>query len=233
MKRLDQASYESLVSGGTVVVRDSFGDKVLDLPDGTILKLFRSKRLISSNTFFPYASRFARSARLLAMREIPTVQVMETFSIPSIKRAGVLYRKLEGEPLRSALERSPEPSGLLQLLAEFLALLHARGVYFRSIHFANVLVTPGQGLALIDVLETRFWRRPLSVKLRGRNFRHLTSYEVDRQAIAAFGVERFMQRYLEASGLSSRQKTGLLNYLARAYPFFATVASCPTTSPAG
>lgn len=225
MKKLDHASYESLVGGATVLVRDGFGDKVLDLNDGRVLKLFRRKRILSSNTLLPYAERFARSARELTSRKIATVEVLGTFSVPSIKRQAVLYRKAEGETLRSALQRAEGPATLLRLLAEFLALLHARGVYFRSVHFANVLVTPGRHLALIDVLETKFFAKGLSVKLRGRNFRHLTSYQVDREAIAAFGLTRFMDCYLEASNLRPAQNAKLLSYLAGTNPFFAGVAS--------
>ena len=225
MQKLDRASYESLVSGATVLARDPFGAKVFDLQDGRVLKLFRGKRFLSSNTIFPYAARFAWAARKLTLRKITTVDVLGVFSIRSLQRQAVLYRKVEGETLRSALQRTGELSGLLRLLAEYLALLHARGVYFRSLHFANLLLTPDRQFVLIDVLETRFSRRSLEPKLRGRNFRHLTPYQVDREALAAFGPNRFLHCYLQASDLSPRQRVRLLSYLARANPFFADAAS--------
>ncbi len=230
MKKLDHASYESLVCGAAVLGRDRLGDSVFDLQDGRVLKLFRRKRLLSSNTIFPYAERFARAARKLTLRKITTVEVLEVFSIRSIKRQAVLYRKLAGEPLRSALQRTDEPSTLLRLLAEYLALLHARGIYFRSLHFANLLITPGRHFALIDILETRFSPGRLRPRLRGRNFRHLTPYQVDREALATFGLDRFLHCYLEASDLSLRQRTTLLSYLARANPFFADTASSLLTA---
>jgi hypothetical protein len=233
MKKLDHSSYESLVCGAAPLARDPFGDKVFDLHDGRILKLFRRKRLLSSNTIFPYAARFAWAARKLTLRKIATVEVLEVFSIPSIQRQAALYRRVEGQPLRSALQRTDEPSALVRRLAEYFALLHTRGIYFRSLHFANLLVTPGQQFALIDVQETRFSVGSLRPRLRARNFRHLTPYEVDREAIAAFGLDRFLHGYLQASDLSPRQQVRLLSCLARANPFFAAAASHHLTAVSG
>ena len=68
MQELDLSAYESLRAGATVLEADKHGDKVLRLPDGNFVKLFRRKRLISSAALYPYAQRFADNARAHATR---------------------------------------------------------------------------------------------------------------------------------------------------------------------
>ena len=41
MKRLDGEAYERMVAGATVISKDQYGDKVLRLPHGPMVKLFR------------------------------------------------------------------------------------------------------------------------------------------------------------------------------------------------
>ena len=62
MRVIDYPSYLQLRDNAEVLEADGHGDKVLRLRDGSFLKLFRRKRLISSAALFPYAERFARNA---------------------------------------------------------------------------------------------------------------------------------------------------------------------------
>jgi hypothetical protein len=64
LKRLVHDDYLAMRAGATVLEADGFGDKVLRLADGTMLKLFRRKRLFSSAAWYPYAQRFADNASL-------------------------------------------------------------------------------------------------------------------------------------------------------------------------
>jgi hypothetical protein len=219
--KFSTCSYETLAGGAISLCRDGFGEKVLELPDGRIIKLFRSKRFFSSNTLFPYAKRFARVARELARRGIPTVEVVGLYRLPDVSRQAVVYRKIEGETLRSTLARAPTPHFLLARLAEFMASLHNKGVYFRSLHFTNLVCRPPDSLALIDILDTKLWPGPLWPGLRARNFRHLIRYQVDREALAAFGVERFLHCYLTTAALPPRHQTRFLRRLARVDRFYA------------
>ena len=59
MKRVALEDYLKLRDGGELIERDRHGEKVVRRPDGTMLKLFRRKRLVSSALFYPYAQRFA------------------------------------------------------------------------------------------------------------------------------------------------------------------------------
>jgi len=229
MTTLDGPAYAALVAGAEVLSRDGHGDKVLALRDGRVVKLFRSKGFFSSNTLIPYAVRFARAARRLSERGIGTVEVLAVHRIPSLRRQAVVYRRLEGDALRS-LVADPDPGRgemLVGALADFLARLHQSGVYFRSLHFGNLLVGPEGGFHLIDVLEAKFSAGPLTVDRRVRNFRHLLPYAEDREAIRRHGVERFVDRYVEAAGLEPGRIRALREGLTRLDPFFAGVQARP------
>jgi len=58
-------------------------------------------------------------------------------------------------------------------------------------------VSGGDRFALIDVLDTRFQKRPLGPRQRLRNFRHMIRYAEDRQALAEHW-EPFRTGYGEA-----------------------------------
>ncbi len=206
MKRLDLEAYERLVAGAEVVSKDRFGDKVLALRDGRMFKLFRLKRLVSSAVIRPYAGRFERAARKLRALGVPTVRVAGTFRIPGIHRHAVVYHPLEGRTLREALGDAEERDRVLAPFAAFLSLLHEKGVYFRAVHFGNIIFTPGGAFGLIDVSEVRISRASLTVRKRIRNFRHMLRYPEDRAALYGFGMDRFVAQYLEHSRLAPRAR---------------------------
>ncbi len=64
----------------------------------------------------------------------------------------------------------------------FLAVLHGKGVLFRSVHFGNVLVD-GDGMSLIDILDLKVFRKPLAEQKRIKNIRFLVKYPVDRAVV--------------------------------------------------
>jgi hypothetical protein len=214
----------TLLAGAVCLCRDDFGDKVLELPDGRIVKLFRSKRRLSSNTFFPYARRFARAAARLQARGIPTVEVIGLYRVPDLDRDAVVYHKVPGESLRAAVAARPDQAApLLPRLAGMLALLHQRGVFFRSVHFGNWLVDGADPArwTLIDILDTQFWPCPLWLGARVRNFRQLIRYRVDREVLQAYGVDRFLRDYTAAAGFSPARETAFRRRLAGRDAFFA------------
>jgi len=55
------------------------------------------------------------------------------------------------------------------------ALKHfCRGIYFRSLHLGNIVLTPEGSLGLIDIADLSFQRRPLSKAKARRNLAHFT-----------------------------------------------------------
>ena len=97
---LEHDDYLAMRAGATVLEADSFGEKVLLLTDGTVLKLFRRKRLFSSAAWYPYAQRFADNAAALDRLGIPVPQIIDVVRIPSLARDAVHYHPLVGRTLR-------------------------------------------------------------------------------------------------------------------------------------
>lgn len=206
MQALEQAHYLALREGATVLEADGTGDKVLRLVDGSMLKLFRRKRLLSSAAWYPYAQRFADNCRHLQERQIPCPVVKAVYRIGAIERDAVHYAPLPGQTLRQVLEEPADHDQLRAQLGRFIAILHERGVYFRSAHMGNVVLTPEGELGLIDIADLRIFRRPLRKSQRLRNFKHMLRYPQDRQWLLEAGDSSFVDGYLAAQQLCSREE---------------------------
>ncbi len=203
MVLISRRAYEDLIGDGRVLVRDLFGPKVLMRSDQRIIKLFRVKRLLSLAFFYPYSLRFSRNARRLNAMGIRSVQVEQTFFCPSMRRHGVVYPQLEGQPLDRLLEGDEVNAAVVEALAAFIAKLHRKKIYFRSLHLGNVLLLPDGEFGLIDVADMRFGWLPLGLGQRRRNFRHLLRLPAHRAALDRFGLERFFKCYCQAAGYAS------------------------------
>ncbi|HEF4760330.1 TPA: toluene tolerance protein [Pseudomonas putida] len=195
MQALDHSRYLALREGAQVLEADGSGDKVLRLTDGSILKLFRRKRLLTSAAWYPYAKRFADNCDALRKRQIPCPSIRQVYRIPSIERDAVHYDPLPGQTLRQLLDIQDDADPLRGQLGEFMATLHERGIYFRSAHLGNIVLTPEHQLGLIDIADLRVYRRPLRKTLRLRNFKHMVRYPQDRQWLLDAQGKVFMQHY--------------------------------------
>ena len=180
---MEQQDYLALREGAGVLEVDHYGEKVLRLVDGSILKLFRRRRLISSAAFFPYANRFANNAVALAKLGIPVPQLIEILRIPSIKRDAVHYSPLAGNTLRELMRSGLSPERERELKAAFTRFvigLHDKGVYFRSLHLGNVVCTPDGALGLIDFADLRIHPWSLGKYLRTRNVQRMLDMDDER-----------------------------------------------------
>jgi tRNA A-37 threonylcarbamoyl transferase component Bud32 len=192
---LEHDEYLALRADARVLTRDRYGDKVLALADGTILKLFRRKRLISSAAWYPYARRFADNARALAARGIPCPEVTGLYRLPSIRREAVRYRPLAGKTLRQLVRAGADARDLRARLGRFVAGLHQAGIYFRSLHLDNIVLCAGGEFGLIDIADMSAGRRALSASRRRRNLRHLVRVAEDRAWLRPAGDHAFDEAY--------------------------------------
>jgi serine/threonine protein kinase len=197
--------YNQLVEGATELERDRHGIKVLLTSENQIIKLIRIKRWLSFSVIYPYSLRFRRNAKRLTAMGIPCVQVERVFYCHAIKRHGLIYPLMEGESLEKISAREGLSDDLFEKLADFIALLHRKGIYFRSLHLGNILLLPQGGFGLIDVADMRFSKFPLRVDQRRRNFRHLLRNRDQRQLFTEYGLERFFDLYIQAAGLDAAQ----------------------------
>ena len=180
MRRIGNDEYMKLRAGGEVIEQDSHGEKVVGLPDGTILKFFRRKRLISSALLYPYAQRFSDNCAKLRELDIPSPVVISVFHLPHPSRDVVHYQALEGVTIRSlrrhGVVHGTSIDALRREIGAFVSALHALGVYFRSLHLGNIVYTPDGKFGLIDVSDLSVKKRPLRSSERARNFHHLCRY---------------------------------------------------------
>jgi RIO-like serine/threonine protein kinase len=176
LTNMEGEDFLALKAGAEVLEADQYGEKVLRLTDGRLLKLFRRKRLISSAMWRPYALRFVNNAQALSLRGIPVPQVIAALRVPSVERDAVLYQPLEGTTLRDLVEHrldAQNEESIKKLFTNFVIHLHDLGIYFRSLHLGNVVLTPAGELGLIDFSDLRIYRRPLPLFMRRRNIRRM------------------------------------------------------------
>ncbi len=165
--------------------------------------------MVSSALIWPYAKRFVSAVHNLRNKNIPTLQVLDAFRVPSIKRDIVVYQPLEGLSLRSLIRKKTDTKKLMLELARFFAQLHEQGIYFRSIHFNNVIVTGEGSFGLIDVADLHFSSAPLSISKRVRNFNHILHCKEDREAFALVTVDAFLGEYVKNAAFKSEQKAAI------------------------
>ncbi|MDH3998592.1 MAG: hypothetical protein OET90_07110 [Desulfuromonadales bacterium] len=228
LKPFSLQQYQNLVEESTILEQDRRGVKVLRTPQGPLVKLFRLKSIWSSALFKPYARRFAENAGKLTRLGFETIAVRELFYCRAVKRYLLCYDPVPGSTLRDALAgccdvvENPDSAPQLDRFAEFLAELHYKGVLFRSVHFGNIIVMDAEkGFGLIDIADMSFSARPLSISARLRNFRHMTRYQEDILSLQQSGMERFIDAYLHASGLSVAAQNAFLKKLPKAVTAFA------------
>lgn len=236
MQQISEARLNEIAAAGEILAKDDEFIRAVRASDGRIWKQFRKKSLPSSSAIWPYAKRFIRAAKLLRQRGINTVAVRDVYKVGDTGRHVVVYDELPGRSLRHVLES--DSVKCLADFAAFMALLHDRGVYFRSMHLDNVLVLDTGAFALIDVTHVTFCRRPLGPWRRARNFRPVTSYSEDRALLEQFERRRFLEEYLAASQLDAGVYRRFLAHLGRLNGFFAGAAReirkehCPRRAPA-
>ena len=192
------------LSQGELLEKDSRGAKVVRLPNGQLLKIFRSRRLPLIARLRPDAQRFAERAGRLKALGIETPEIKECGWIDRDEAVSFcLYVPLQGTPLDTLFNNSrTEFDALIPALAGYIRHLHQLGIYFRSLHLGNILLTADGGFGLIDFLDIRFKGRPLGRMLIKRNFQHLHGYLV-RRKVKNFPWDELTQAYAHASKSSN------------------------------
>jgi tRNA A-37 threonylcarbamoyl transferase component Bud32 len=105
--------------------------------------------------------------------------------------------------LRQLLDDPDSGDNLRSQLGTFIAQLHEKGIYFRSAHLGNVVLTPEGHLGLIDIADMRTYRRPLRKAQRIRNFKHMLRYKEDRAWLLGNANDAFAKAYLAAQTVCS------------------------------
>jgi hypothetical protein len=210
---LSASAYAALTEHASILEQVGDQVKVLLLHDQRVVKLFQIRARFSSALVYPYSFRFFRNARKLKSLGVPSVRVEQTFFCPSLRCHGVIYELLAGE----ALHNLDLDTDVWRRFAGFIAELHAKGVYFRSLHLGNVVLMPDAEFGLIDIADMRFKRPPLPDRLRVRNFKHLFRLAAHRRRFAEIGVETFLDDYLDACRCTGEHRAGMKRKLVQLY----------------
>jgi serine/threonine protein kinase len=195
MRTAPASELEYWLSTGEILEQDSRGPKVVQLSDGTFLKIFRNKRPLLAR-WRPDAKRFIENAQKLQDLGIATLQPIEGLWLQ--RRSGISacrYQPLDGISLEQIFKKERlRFDELLPAFASYIAYLHQLGIYFRSLHLGNVLLLADGQFGLIDFLDIKFNRRPLSQALVQRNFSHLHNY-LKRRKIQDFPMQELLNTY--------------------------------------
>lgn len=196
MRSVSVDELECWIAGGQVLERDARGPKVIRLSDGRFLKIFHTRRTVVLARLMPPAQRFARNAELLHRHDIAAPEILETFWLDRSKGlSACLYRPLAGQSLEQILRDGPhELESMLPAIAQFIALLHTKRLYFRSLHLGNIIHTGNHQFGLIDFLDLHPKLIPLTTWHVHRNFKHLEDY-LRRHNISQFPIEKLKQLY--------------------------------------
>ncbi len=218
MRFLTGEQFERLIEGGRILRGDSYGPKVYQVSGQRIVKLFRIKRWLSLSLVYPYSIRFLRNTLRLKKRGFRCVETQGVFYCHAVRRHGVIYERLQGEPLDKVFaENSAAARAIFLKSAAYIARLHKQRIYFRSLHPGNILLLPDGEFGLIDVADLRFPLLPLSLEQRRRNFRHLFRSREFAEASRIFAVEDFFSAYLQATDLSEPDRTKLAEQLRESW----------------
>nr|WP_256834371.1 lipopolysaccharide kinase InaA family protein [Pseudomonas oleovorans] len=196
MRSVSVEELECWIAGGQVLERDARGPKVIRLSDGRFLKIFHTRRAAALARLMPPAQRFARNAALLHRHGIAAPEIIETFWLDrSQGLSACLYLPLAGQSLEQILRDTPhELEKILPALATFIAQLHAKRLYFRSLHLGNIIKISENSFGLIDFLDLHQKLLPLTKWHVRRNFRHLENY-LHRRKITHFPIQKLEQLY--------------------------------------
>jgi len=202
--QMSKQEYSELIEKGNILERDPSGVKVVEVSNAKIFKIFRLKRLFSSAYFSPYASRFKKNASELKKRGIETVEVDNILYCEEEQRHVLSYKKVIGMPIRSILEIEKDNKTLFKKFIRYVSLLHSKGIYFRSLHFGNIIVKPNGDFVLIDISDMLFFNKKLTINHRARNFHHLIKNKFEREIIDYYGWDDFINDYASCSELVER-----------------------------
>lgn len=199
-------AFEALSKGAQVIEEDGLGPKVLRLEDGSFLKLFRARRWYTSGGFNPYSQRFATNSQHLQQLGIAAPRILDVYSLRDGSSA-VRYQPLTGLTVRQALQSldSGVREALVERLGRYMAVLHERGVYFRSLHLGNVLLLEDGEFGLIDLADMRIYPSALRSALRQRNLKHMQRYPQDRNWLFDTHFEPLVSGY---ASVASAHATG-------------------------
>ncbi len=197
----DESTWRTICHSAQVIsLHAKLGPKVIQLNTSEYIKVFNAKPGLSKRRWFPKYQIFVDNAFYLKKLGFRTIEVTCIYHLPHINAHAVRYNTLPGDDFRHMF-RSDTKMGI-ELLINFLVLLHQAGIYFHGMHLGNVLYDKKEGFGIIDMADLSFHTTPLRIDLRVRHLKRLLSYHQDHAYFASLGLESILSLYLERAALS-------------------------------
>ena len=173
--------------------------KVLFHENGVVTKIWKKRpRIFSSARFYPYDSRFVSHAELLQNKGIVTPKILFHGRLLNPSLRFVQYERLPGESVREVLSSNTKDINWMDL-ASFFCTLHDKGIFFRSIHFGNIIQLGGKAFGLIDFTDVTFYGHSLNLKQRARNLSFPLRYVEDVESMQGSSDPNLIACYLQLS----------------------------------
>lgn len=212
---LQDQDYLKLTDGARLVKRTRTKIRLLLSRDGKIIKHIYKRKLLSSSTLWPYATRFINNAQYLKSKNILVPEIRSVHYYPKLNCDILVYDYVEGRTLFE-VARDNDLSFFPQLV-EYVAQLHKLGIYFQDIHLDNIVVHNG-AFTLLDLESIQVKRRSLSKSLRARNLVHLFNKKEDIPFYHQFGFENFLNAYFDLACVSEGLRQKITHYLISRIP---------------
>ncbi len=212
---LQDQDYLKLTEGASLVKRTRTKIRLLLSRDGKIIKHIYKRKLLSSSTIWPYATRFINNAQYLRSRNILVPDIRSVFYYPTLNCDILIYDYVDGRTLYD-MARDNDLS-FFPRFVEYVAQLHKLGIYFQDIHLDNIVVKDNT-FTLLDLESIQIKRRSLTKSLRARNLVHLFNKKEDIPFYHQFGVENFLNQYYDLACLSDRLRQKITHYLSTRIP---------------
>lgn len=197
---LSDERLQEIYREGKVIEQDERGPKVIQLPNGDFVKIFRARRLFSGARIYSHARRFYRNAQRLNALQIPTVAVKSLHYLSHSGGTAIIYEPLAGQTLRQLI--ATDLSRLTQMaheLGAFLATLHDKGIHFHSLHSGNILLTPENEFGLIDISDMTIYPWSLMCHTRIRSFVRFGKYREEMAVLNTAFWQKVMLGYQHRS----------------------------------
>lgn len=179
-----------------VLEQDRFGIKVVTLANGDIFKVFRVKRWWSGANFYSYAKRFSRNIYRLKQRNIPVPTMKALYRIEGTLLTAVQYVPLAGDTIKDLMRQQQLNPDIAYQVGQFIAHIHALGIYFRGLHVGNIILTPSGECGLIDISELSIYTYSLGPYRRLRNFARFWRNAQDKDHFTVGNTQALIKGYM-------------------------------------
>jgi tRNA A-37 threonylcarbamoyl transferase component Bud32 len=124
-------------------------------------------------------------------------EVLNLYHVTSTRLSAVRYSPLPGKTIKDIMKAGLLDEALAYQVGEFIAKVHALGIYFRGLHIGNIVRTPSGDLGLIDVSELSiYWSLSRYRKLR--NFARFWRVQEDAIEFGEANMDAMVKGYVSS-----------------------------------